>query len=398
MRARAPARILSPGETDVMKLALTLGGTDLGRSGIGAYVRAVIPHLVRGLARGGGRLLVFGTRAELGAYAGTLAGADVHPVSAAFGAPAPNALWHLAWMGRAAARAGADALLLPAGNRRLTVGSPIPTVAVVHDLAQLHVRDKYDPLRMLYVRRAVVGALAAATALVAVSGATRRDVAGALGRPLGAVRLVPNGVDAARFTPAVPGDPRVRDAMARVGIRPPYLLYLARLEHPGKNHLRLLRAYASSRARAAHALVLAGADWGARDRVRAEIARLGLADRVVLPGYVDDAVVPGLVAGARAVAMVGLHEGFGLPALEALAAGRPVVAARTGALPEVVSDLGASCDPLDEGSIAAAIDRAILDEALAARVAREGPAYARGRDWTATAEGLLDACRGTVDA
>ena len=372
-----------------MRLALTLGGTDHGRSGIGTYVRALLPHLAHACER----LLVFGTQRELDAYRGELAGAERHSIPPTFGGPGPSAVWHAAWAGRAAARAGADVLLLPAANRRVTVGSPIPTVAVVHDLAQLHVRAKYDPLRVLYVRRFVVGALAAATALVAVSGATRSDLADALGLPLDAVRVVLNGVDAARFAPALPGDARVRAARARLGLSLPYLLYLARLEHPGKNHLRLLRAYASSRARGSHALVLAGADWGAGPRIREEIAALGLGDRVRLTGYVDDDLVPGLVAGADGVAMVGLREGFGLPALEALAAGRPVIAARAGALPEVVGDLSAACDPLDEGSIAAAIDRALFDEALRARARDEGPASARRRDWATAAAQLLDACR-----
>jgi glycosyltransferase involved in cell wall biosynthesis len=376
-----------------VKLALTLGGSDLGRSGIGAYLRALLPHLASALARGGDELLVLGTAAELCAYAPWLDAVAVHPVSPTFGAPGPSALWHLAWAGRAAARAGADALLLPAANRRVTLGSPIPTVAVVHDLAQLRVPGKYDALRMAYVRRVVVGALLGATALVAVSGATQRDVAGALGRSPGSVRVIPNGVDAARFTPAGPDDERVREARARTGVRRPYILYLARLEHPGKNHLRLLRAFARSRARDTHALVLAGADWGAGARLQAETARLGIGADVSALGYVDEDLIPGLVAGADAVAMVGLCEGFGLPALEALAAGRPVVSANAGALPEVVGDLGAGCDPLDEASIGAALERALFDEALRARVRVEGPARARACDWSATASRLVAVCR-----
>src|SRR5262249_24718766 len=128
---------------------------------------------------------------------------------------------------------------------------------------------------------------------------------------------------------------------------------------PGKNHLHLLRAFAASPARASHVLALAGSDWGALGRIQNEIARLGLEREVRVLGYVPDELVSGLVAGADAVMMVGLYEGFGLPALEALAAGRPVVASRTGALPAVVGDLAALCDPLDERSIADALDRAL---------------------------------------
>jgi glycosyltransferase involved in cell wall biosynthesis len=377
-----------------MKLALSLGGTDLGRSGIGVYVRAVLPRLRAQLGASGGALVVLGTGGELAAYADVLGDAARAEVSPRFASPAAGAVFHLFAAGAAAARAGAEALLLPAANRRLTARSPIPTIAVVHDVAPLHVPGKYDRLRTAYARHVVVRALAEATAVVAVSEATRRDVARALGRPEEAVRLVPNGVDPDRFTPPVADDARVRAARAHVGLTGPYLLYASRLEHPGKNHLRLLRAFAESRARGTHVLALAGSDWGALPAIRAEIDRLGLGARVALLGHVPDALFPGLVAGADAVIMVGLREGFGLPVLEALAAGRPVLVARAGALPEVAAGRAALCDPLDEASIAAALDRALEDADLRDRAAREGPAYARSRSWDVTAAGLLAACHG----
>jgi glycosyltransferase involved in cell wall biosynthesis len=334
-----------------------------------------------------------GTGRELEAYGHLLDGGPRIEVRSAWQSPGINALWHLAAAGPAAAGAGAEVLLFPAAQRRGGARSPIPTVAVVHDLAPLHVTGKYDPLRMAYGRWVVTGALRTADEIVAVSATTQADVARALGRPREGVRVVLNGVDHARFAPPSDGDRRVLDARARLGIEGPYALYLGRLEHPGKNHLRLLRAFRAGGARAATTLVLAGADWGARALIEAEIERLGLGGRVLILGYVPDELVPGLVAGADAVVMVGLYEGFGLPALEAFAAGRPVVASRTGALPEVVGDLAASCDPLDEASIAAALDRALGDEALRERARREGPARAAARSWDATAEGLLRACQ-----
>jgi glycosyltransferase involved in cell wall biosynthesis len=107
---------------------------------------------------------------------------------------------------------------------------------------------------------------------------------------------------------------------------------------------------------------------------------------------VPDEVLPKLLAGANSVAMVGLREGFGLPALEALATGRPVFASNTGALPEVVGDLGALCDPFSEDSIREALDRTVGDQDLRARVVSEGPASARERGWGATAQKLVEIC------
>lgn len=380
-----------------MRVAIALGGTDLGKSGIGTYVKAVLPRLSASLRAQGGSLVALGTSDELAAYDRLLEGTERVVLPGALRAAGPNAAWHLLRAGDAARRARADVLLLPAANRRLTARSRVPTVQVVHDLAQLHVPAKYDALRMFYVRRVVIAALGTATVLVAVSGATARDLRHALGRRSPPIRVVPNGVEHERFAPSTgDADPRVAAARAHTGIVGPYLLYAARLEHPGKNHLRLVRAFASSRARDTHVLALAGGDWGAREQILELVDRRGLADRVKLLGFVPDEILPGLVAGADAVAMLGLHEGFGLPALEALAAGRPVLASRTGALPEVVGSLAALCDPHDDASVRDALERALFDEALRARAHAEGPDWARSHDWQRTADGVLDACREAV--
>jgi glycosyltransferase involved in cell wall biosynthesis len=384
-----------------MRVAVALGGTDRGLSGIGVYVRAVLPRLAAKVRERGGTLVAMGTRADLDAYAcgdGAYPCSDVEraELSSACDPPALSAAWHLLKAGPAARRAGADVLLLPAANRRMTLRSPVPTVAVVHDLAQLRVRKKYDPLRMMYVNHVLTRTLRRASALVTVSGATRDDLARALDIPKSTIRVVLNGVDVERFAPAQEGSPSVVSARERAGLTGPYMLYASRLEHPGKNHLRLLRAFARSRAAQGHTLALAGKDWGAEGLLRSEIAALGLGGRVKLLGFVPDDLLPGLVAGADAVIMVGLHEGFGLPALEALAAGRALVAASSGALPEVVGPLAASCDPLDERSMSEAIDRALSDVDLRERAAREGPPWAARFGWDVTAKGLFDACEEVV--
>lgn len=355
-------------------------------------MRSVLGPLGAALAAEGGGLVALGGAPDFAAYDDVLGGARRVRVPGWAWHPAMNALWHLARAGAAAKGAGADVLLLPAANRRLTAVSPLPTVAVIHDLANLHVPGKYDPLRMAYLRHVMLGALTTADVIVAISAATRDDLERALGGRR-QVRVVPNGVDARRFTPRPPTDPEVVAARARARLDRPYLLYPSRLEHPGKNHLRLLRAFAASSARATHLLALSGADWGAQAAIEDERARLGLGDAVRILGWLADADVPRLVAGADAVVMAGLHEGFGLPALEALAAGRPVAVSSTGALPEVVGPLGVLFDPLDEGAIARALERVTTDRALGERARRQGPPWAAARSWDRTAAGLAEACR-----
>lgn len=374
-----------------MRIALTLAGTDRGRSGLGVYLASILPSLARAIASAGGELLVAGTAADLDAYAPALA-ADLAAglfttatLPPGLDRPGPSALWHLTCFAPWAARRGARLVLLPAANRRLAVGL-LPCVAVVHDLAAQMVRGKYDALRTFYGQRLVAPALDRAARLVAISGATRDDLCALLDRPPTDVAIVPNGVDADRFRPrpdpAPPSDP--------------YLLYVSRLEHPGKNHLRLLEAYAASAARRSHRLRLVGGDWGGRPLLERAIADLGLAGRVELVGRAPDEALPALTANASAAIMVGLREGFGLPALEALAAGVPVLVADAGALPEVTHPLGVLCDPLDPRSIARGLDRVALDPAVAAEARRLGPAHARRFSWTTAGERLAGICLGAA--
>ena len=373
-----------------MRVVVTLSGTDAGRSGLGSYVLSVLPLLAARLAARGGRLVAAGTRRDLAAYAASLAEAELHRLPDWVDQPGAGALWHLtrfAAYGRA--RAG-DVVLLPAANRRLSLAAGIPSVAVVHDLAPLLVRGKYDAARTAYLRYGVLAGLRRASRLVAVSRATRDDLASALGQPEAPIAVIHNGVDTRRFRP----DPGARERAAAA----PYVLYVARLEHPGKNHARLVSAFAGSAIARTHRLVLAGDDWGGRAEIARRAAAHGIAHLVDLPGRVSDEALPGLVAGADLVTMVGLHEGFGLPVLEALACGRPIVAARAGSLPEVGGPLAVLCDPLDPGDMAAALDRAAADTDLRARVEREGPAWAARFSWESAAEALATTCEEALAA
>jgi glycosyltransferase involved in cell wall biosynthesis len=376
-------------------VAFALGGTDLGRSGIGTYVREVLPPLIEQVRREGGVVSAFGHATETAAYQDALTGARLFSVPVAAANPGFNALWYLTRAARFAQKLGADVLLLPAANRRVIARTTIPSVAVVHDLAQLRVRGKYDAARMFYFRHVLLRALRAPTRLVAVSRATRDDLVRAVGVPPERVDVVYNGVNTRMFAgvAAHGDDQRVREARRTFDLdKRPYLLYPARLEHPGKNHVRLLRAFAESGLAPSHALALSGGDWGASALITETIRELRLEHCVKMLGFVSTAELPALVAGAEAVLMLGLHEGFGLPALEALAAGRPVCVSNTGALPEVVGELGVQCNPLDVSSIATGLQRIIRDAEIRRRCESEGPGWAAQFTWSRTAQGLLDAC------
>lgn len=377
-----------------MRLALALGGSDHGRSGIGVYVDRILPHIRKQVERSGGKLLVLGTDLDHAAYRHHLDGVEF--VTVPVDKPGPSAAWYLSAVAFTAKEAKADVLLLPAANRRTSLVPLLPTVSVVHDLAQLHVEHKYDRLRMFYFHNVMIPSLRFATRLVTVSHATKRDVIKVLGDKAPPIDVVWNGVDAAKFAPIEAADVEGDRVRAQLGLEDPYFLYAARFEHPGKNHVRLVKAFKRSGLHEKYVLVLAGKDWGGEQLVRKTAVDEGIASRVHFLGFVADEVVPHLVRGASLVLMAGLHEGFGLPALEASAAGVPTCASNTGALPEVVGEFGVLFDPFDEASMADALLRAVRDEDLAERVRQEGPPRAVEHSWDATAEGLIRACREAI--
>lgn len=371
---------------------MPLGGTDWGRSGIGTYVRSIVPFLHSSLKERGAELLVLGNQREFEAYADCLKGVPCAETPSYADKPAQSALWYLSRCGSYAKKLGANVVLYPAAQRRCCIHQPIPSVAVVHDLGQLSMENKYDPLRMFYFKQIALRLIKNAAQPVAISGHTRDHMVSALGLRRDEIEVIPNGVNYSKFAPLAETSPSAAAVRQVTGLLGPYVLYPARLEHPAKNHLRLLEGFANSRLRGTHTLALSGGDWGGKALIEAKIAELGIADRVRLLGFVDEAHLPALIACADAVIMVGMTEGFGLPALEALASGRPVCAAAAAALPEVVGEYGAMCDPLSPQSISQALEKAAFDQEFRTKCLEHGPSWARKWGWDVTGSRLAEVC------
>lgn len=214
----------------------------------------------------------------------------------------------------------------------------------------------------------------------------RGQVAAELGFPEDRVVVTPEGVRGV-FNQAAPD----RAVTQRLGVRGDYVLFIGTQE-PRKNLDRLIGAFAEIRQTELQ-LVIAGArGWGSLD-LPAVVHRLHLDGRVVFSGYLPDSDLGALMAGARAFVFPTLYEGFGLPPLEAMATGIPVVAARAGALPEVLGEAPFWCDPLDPSSIAEAMLRAVTDEDARASAVEAGRAQAARYDWADTARRTLEAYR-----
>lgn len=181
----------------------------------------------------------------------------------------------------------------------------------------------------------------------------------------------------------------VAGARARHALRDPYVLCVGTLE-PRKNLLRLVEAFARvARRRSRLHLVLAGARGWLDTPVLEAVERSAFRERIRLLGRVADDDLPGLYAGAAAAAYVSLYEGFGLPVLEALAAGVPTVASNAASVPEAAGEAAVLVDPHDPAAIAAGLERVLDDAALGERLRAAGPAHARGFTWLETARATL---------
>jgi len=255
-------------------------------------------------------------------------------------------------------------------------------VATIHDVFSLVGGDWFPPdyreRKVALYRRAA----RLCHRLIAVSEATKRDFLAHVDAPPERIRVVAEGVDPA-FAPA--GEAAVAALARRRGLPARYLLYLGSIDRR-KNVGRLVAAYAASRARGTLPLVLAGGPGFGHEAIRAGAERLGLARDLVWLGYVDDAELPALYSGAAAFLFPTLYEGFGLPILEAMACGAPVLAADRGAAPETAGGHAVLADPEDEAALAAGIE-AVLGRDDAAREAAR--AHAARFTWEACARGTL---------
>lgn len=252
-----------------------------------------------------------------------------------------------------------------------------PLVLTVHDLALLRFPELGTRALQHLVGRARE-TTAAARFVIADSGSTARDLRELLAVPAEKIRVVYPGC-APHFRPQAEAD--CAAALRRYDITRPYILHVGTLE-PRKNLVRLLHAYRRIAPPAdAPLLVLAGENgWGA-GAVRAAVAELGLGDRVRLTGAVAAADLPALYSAAAAFAYPSLYEGFGLPALEAMACGAPVVTSDVASLPELVGDAALRVDPRDEAALAGALARVLADAGLRESLRARGPARARTFTW-----------------
>jgi glycosyltransferase involved in cell wall biosynthesis len=262
------------------------------------------------------------------------------------------------------------------------------TVVTIHDLAFLEYPQYAVPELAAYLRKVVPRAARAADVVATVSRASAQTLMRYLETPAEKLVIVPPGV--ARSFQRITDTLLLEATRYKYGLKHPFVLAVGTKE-PRKNHLGLIRAFhqtLSRRPRPKMLVIVGGPGW-LYEETEQEVARLQLTDKVRFLGRVSTLDLVLLYSMADVFAYPSFYEGFGMPALEALACGAPVVTSNTSALPEVVGDAALQVDPHDIDALAAAITRLLGDEQLREQLRQKGYQQVKRYTWEASARKML---------
>src|SRR5262245_1297327 len=371
-------------------MRIVFDGTTLcpGRTGVGYYTEHLLRHLAIEADRGGDELIVMSNR----------------PVDTVTPLPSSVRVFvdddctlRLLWMQLFAPRSLAS--LRPDvahfTNAIVPLASRVPSVVTIHDMS-LTLYPTYHPLRRALLNRPLVNLAARrASEVITVSRSARRDILRLYNLPPERVHVV-HEAPAPSFQPVI--DPEVL-ARTRQRLRLPdrFILYVGTIE-PRKNLPRLFEAFATRHHRGdlPHTLVCVGPyGWGSRD-LRSRLDRLGITQVVRFTGYVPHSDLPAIYSLAEMFVFPSLYEGFGLPVVEAMACGAPVITASTSSLAEIAAGSVESVDPLSVDALGDAMARLGRDAERRKELAKRGLDRAREFSWKRAARETLDVYKQAV--
>ncbi len=266
------------------------------------------------------------------------------------------------------------------------VAGRVPTLVTVHDLSFIHYPATFPPNLVAYLNRVVPWSVNRATHILADSLSTSHDLQALWGVAAERITVLYSGVNE-RFRP-ITDTAALASARRKYGLDHPYILAVGTVQ-PRKNYELLVRAFRPVAERYPHSLIIVGGKGWLDEGLPAEIARQGLQERVILAGFVDDADLPAIYSAADLLAFPSLYEGFGLPLLEAMACGTPVISSDASSLPEVGADGSAELlSPHDEEAWTAAMLRLLGDEDARFRLIAAGLAHSAQFSWRSSARQL----------
>ncbi len=371
-----------------MKVGLSTLMIQRGRSGVARYVLGLTRALLSSDTPPD--LTLFVLEEDRGLFDFAAGRAQIVTVPERHRPPIRNILWHQLVLPRLTRALDLDLIHIPS-YRRMLWPRPCPLVATIHDLAPFRLPGKYDRRRMFYGRHVARWLARRQDRIIAVSDATRSDISRFFGIPTEQLAVVHNGLEQSQFVPG-PTDAATELVAKRFGIRGPYFLYVARLEHPAKNHVRLIAAFEQFKAemKSDWQLVFGGSDWHGAAAIHGAIASSACREDIRCLGFVGEDALPALYRAAKVFVFPSLYEGFGFPPLEAMACGCPVLSSTRGALAEIVPGAAATVDPEDVAAMKAGLANLAANEQLRTDLSAAGLARAQQFDWETTARRTLE--------
>lgn len=268
---------------------------------------------------------------------------------------------------------------------------PAPVVVTIHDVSYLEHPEYFRKFRANQLRLSTSHTVKNAAQIITVSEFSRRRIAKAYGLDAADILVTPNAPQE-QFRP-LKREAAMFEVHQALGIDKPYILHLGDW-HPRKNQINLIRAFEQlikNYPSLEHRLVLTGKHTWFSPQVLEEVRRCGVKDRIVVTEFVDDKLLPALYNAASVFAFPSWYEGFGLPVVEAMACGRPVVCSDTTALPETTQGAALLFRPDSVEEQMRAIRDLLLDADLAERMSRKSLQRAKQFKWRDTASKTLDA-------
>jgi glycosyltransferase involved in cell wall biosynthesis len=371
-----------------MKIGFSTFVMDGGRTGVATYIRELIRFLQLEDSENSYELLMARCDADLIALSNPRFSKRI--VHSALGQPFMNLVWHNTAL--AAASKKFDVLHVPSA-RRIPLVKGTKVVATVHDLAAFAVDAKYDPARMVFNRKLVPAMIRRADHVIAVSEFTKNDLVKYTGYPEERISVIYSGINHDVFRPVDPAEAREKLQMAH-GLDKPFFTYVSRLEHPAKNHIRLIEAFERFKLEndSAHQLVLAGADWNGAEAIKTRAAQSPVKDDIKCLGFVPLKSLPLLYSACDLMVFPSLFEGFGFPIVEALACGAPVICSNTSSMREIAGDLLPTFDPTDAAALYQCMENTVSG-GWSREMRVRGTDFASSFDWRRTAQRVMEVYR-----
>jgi glycosyltransferase involved in cell wall biosynthesis len=378
-----------------MKIFISGLAYDSGNSGISDYMN----NSINALAKLVDEIDLVLLESDIDIFPKREENINILPISNEYQEPFKNMFWHLFKLPFAFDFSKYDAIFLPAANRRVMLHYPKPTLATVHDLSQYHIKHKYDRKRIFYIKYVIPFFLKRVDKICSISENTKSDIVKFYGVKENKIFVNHNGCDVSLFSPDQATANEFKMIESLYDLKKKYILYIARIEHPGKNHIGLIKAYEMlpQNIKDEYDLVFVGKDWDGASEVHEYANESNDSENIKFLGFVYHDLLPIFYRNATLYVFPSLYEGFGIPLLETMASGTPAICSNSSSLPEIGKDAVIYFNPSHISDMSGKISQLLNNKNLREELAIKGLERVKEFSWESHANRIFDELNKLVD-